>query len=233
MLVYIRHPRHRPHRIYPRHLHALLLPAPSCAQRGNWKAWHGAKGRATQALSISRDVAGKRPFSLSLNPSRSTARKSPQKPRCALGQPVPDVDFSLYSKPPWIGLPERSRTMKLSFASGTSGASPPLDFRSWCAMKPLTRRSNSSGSPDPSAGATGGFRLSLIPNSHDETVRIGAPAPCDCQNQNPRQNQNRLADLGTLVLCLFLTDALRLSPVFRKLGWTMKLSSPFSEIRGS
>ncbi len=125
MLVYIRHPRHRTPRIYPRHLHAFLLPAPNCAQRENWKAWHGAKGRATQALSISRDVAGKRPFSLSLNPSRSTARKSPQKPRCALGQPVPDVDFSLYSKPPWIGLPERSRTMKLSFASGTSGACAP------------------------------------------------------------------------------------------------------------
>lgn len=52
----------------------------------------------------------------------------PEKPRCALGQPVPDVDFSLCSKPPWIGLPERSRTMKLSFASGTSGACAPTRF---------------------------------------------------------------------------------------------------------
>ena len=75
--------------------------------------------------------------------------------------------------------------------------------------------------------------MSLIPNSHDETVQIGAPAPCGCQNQNPRQNQNRLADWAPLSYYLFLTDALRLSPVFMKRGWTMKLPSPFPEIRWS
>jgi hypothetical protein len=68
---------------------------------------------------------------------------------------------------------------------------------------PYSAQKSSGGSPDPSAGATGGFRLSLIPNSHDETVRIGAPAPCGCQNQNRRQSQSRLADWAHLFYASF------------------------------
>src|ERR1019366_7339949 len=96
--------------------------------------------------------------------------------------------------------------MKLSFASGTSGACAPTRFSVLVRDEAAYKTLNFERLPDPSAGATGGYRLSLIPNSHDETVQIGAPAPCGCQNQNPHQNQNRLADWAPLSYnCFWLT----------------------------
>lgn len=123
--------------------------------------------------------------------------------------------------------------MKLSFASGTSGACAPTRFsvlvRDEAAYKTLKFQRLPPILP-----------LALQEDFACRSSPIRTMRLCESVPLRPAVARIKIHvktrtgwQTGTLVLYLFLADALRLSPVFRKLGWTMKLSSPFPEIRWS